>query len=58
MIENKPVSYEVSRIESITIDGVTYTSDDFDLEANFTFNRVEDTEEHKEVLCKIKTGEM
>ena len=58
MIENKPVSYEVSRIESITIDGVTYTSDDFDLEANFTFNRVEDTEEYKEVLRKIKTGEM
>lgn len=58
MKENKPVSYEVSRIESITIDGVTYTSNDFDLEANFTFNRVEDTEEYKEVLRKIKTGEM
>lgn len=58
MKENKPANYEVSGIESVTIDGITYTSDNFNLEANFTFDRVEDTEEYKEVLRKIKAGEM
>lgn len=58
MKENKPVNYEVSSIKSITVDGITYTSDNFNLEANFVFNRIEDTKEYKEIMRKIKKGEM